>query len=70
MKCIKMTDGKIKRVKDAQAVDMVFDKKAVYANKTEYKKANGKGEAKTKAKAGSRNSMKKAAKKAKTVQKV
>ena len=67
MKCIKMNDGKIKRIEDKKAVDMVFDKQGVFINKEAYKAVNGKGVAETKATEGSGNSHKKNSKKAKAL---
>jgi len=39
MKCVKLTDGEIKRVSDTVADEMVAKKRATFTNKTEWKKA-------------------------------
>jgi hypothetical protein len=41
MKCIRLNDGKIDRVKDDKAEQLVADGKATYTNKKEWKIATG-----------------------------
>lgn len=67
MKCIQMCgqDGKIKRINDADAIDLVFHKKAKFISKEAYKAAEGKGPAYTSPRSNSKNQNKKNSEKSK-----
>lgn len=59
MKCIKI-NNELKKVQDKVAVDLVFDKKAVFVSKSDYKAVHGKGKASTLPTQSSSNQRKKA----------